>query len=447
MSLLDRFRRIRLVTALIETFGFSPWLATAVALFFFGLATVAACWLVLSAPPRSITIAGGPPGSSFQERAEKYRDRLAAKGLTLNIVSSSGSLDNLHRLTDPASGVDIGFVQGGLVGEKVPPGLMSLGSLSYQPLWIFYRGAAITRLAELAGRRLGIGAPGSGGQALARALLEANKITGAPTELVEKPSDQAAKDFQAGRLDALFLAGDSAPNDLLKTLIRQEGVRIFSFAQAEAYVRRFTYLNKIVIPQGALDFAENLPAQDVVLLSPTVELIAHDDLNSAVSDALLAVAQEVQPRSNLIAKRGEFPAPLAHEYPISDDALRYYKSGRGFTYKLLDKNFWLANLINRLLVAIIPIVLVVIPAIRFMPVAYRWSVQIRIYRCYRPLLKLERDAGESLSPPQVDELLQRLDEIEHHVHALKVPASFASQFYDLRNHVVFVRNRLQRARG
>src|SRR5439155_8264338 len=110
-----------------------------------------------------------------------------------------------------------------------------------------------------------------------------------------------------------------------------------------------------------------------------------------VSDLLLGVAQTVHGRPTLTAKRGEFPAPLEREFPISDDALRYYKSGKGFTYKVVT-SFWLASLINRLVVAIVPILLVLIPAIRFMPVLYRWSVQLRIYRCYRPLLQLERDA-------------------------------------------------------
>lgn len=443
MQLLSHSRRPKLVTALVETFGFSPLLASVVALFLLLLGAGALLWIVLSAPPRSITITSGPPGSSFQRHAEDYRKALEQHGIILKIVPSDGSLDNLQRLRAADSGIDLGFVQGGVAGDIPSPGLVSLGSVAYQPLWVFYRNTTpVDRLSELAGRRIGVGAPGSGVQLLARTLLEANGITGAPTTFVEQDSADAGNEFLAGRLDAIFLMGDSAPTQTLRTLLRTPGVQIYNFTQADAYVRRFVYLNKIILPQGSIDFGSNLPAQDVTLVGPAVELIARRGLNSAVSDLLLGVAQQVHGKPGLLAKRDEFPAPLEGEFPISDDALRYYKSGQGITYKLVA-SFWLANLINRLLVAIVPICLVLIPAIRFLPVVYRWSVQLRIYRCYRPLLRIERDAEPPLAPDRIGELLQRLDAIEADVNALKVPASFASQFYDLRNHIAFVRTRLK----
>ena len=440
-----RSRRSKIVTALIETFGFSPLLATVVALFFAFLAAAAMLWIFLSAPPRSITITSGPPGSSFQRHAEAYQRELATHGVTLRIVPSDGSLDNLKRLQAPGSGVELGFVQGGLVGDNAPAGLVSLGTVANQPLWIFYRGVTrITRLAELAGQRIGIGATGSGVQALARALLDLNGISGVPTTLVEQDSGDAGKDFLAGKLDAIFLMGDSAPTQTLRALLRAPGVQIYNFTQADAYVRRLSYLNKIVIPQGAIDFGQNLPAQDITLLGPGVELIARAGLNSAISDVVVEAAQKVHGKSGLLAKRGEFPAPLEHEFPLSEDALRFYKSGKGITYKLVN-SFWLANLLNRLLVAIVPIILVLIPAVRLLPVVYRWSVQLRIYRSYRPLLRLEHDTAMPLAPDRVAELLRRLDAIEADVSALTVPASFANQFYDLRSHVAFVRQRLKSA--
>src|SRR4051812_596343 len=168
MPLTHASRRLKLVTALIETFGFSPWLASAVALLLALLAGAALLWVVLSAPPRTVTITSGPPGSTFERYAQNYSVELAKHGVTLNILPSGGSLENLARLKNKGSGVDFGFVQGGLVGDNPPPGLVSLGSVTYQPLWLFYRGTTrINRLSELAGKRVGIGADGSGVQALA----------------------------------------------------------------------------------------------------------------------------------------------------------------------------------------------------------------------------------------------------------------------------------------
>jgi hypothetical protein len=196
------------------------------------------------------------------------------------------------------------------------------------------------------------------------------------------------------------------------------------------------------LPQGSIDLGKNLPAQDVELVGPTVELVAREDLNSALSDLLLEVAKEVHGNAGLLQKRGEFPAALEHEIPLSEDAQRYYKSGKGLLYRTV-RSFWVASLINRSLVAVLPLILVLIPAIRFLPVAFRMSIQLRFYRCYRPLLRVERETHGPLTPERVRELSQRLDEIEASVNRLKVPASFADRFYWLRSHLDFVRHRLR----
>jgi hypothetical protein len=368
-------------------------------------------------------------------------------------------------LENPHSGVDIGFIQSGLAGtenrgpspqgtrdspvQSGPAGnekldnMVSLGSIAYQPLWIFYRSPTrISRLAELAGRRIALGDLGSGTHDLALALLQANGITGAPTTLLNLDSDEAAKDLLAGKIDAVFFMGDSAPMATLRTLVHSPDVQIFNFTQADAYIRRFSYLNKMMFPAGSINLGENLPAQDIVLIGPTVELVARQGLNSALSDLLLEVAQEVHGKAGMLQKSGEFPAPLGDDIAMSDDALRYYKSGKGLLARTVG-SFWLASLLNRALVVFLPLMLVLIPVVRFLPVAYKWRIQLRIYRCYRPLLLLERDAFAELTAERRQELLQRLDEIEGTVNRLRVPASFADQFYSLRGHIAFVRARLK----
>jgi len=320
--------------------------------------------------------------------------------------------------------------------------LVSLGSVSYQPLWIFYRGPTpIHRLSALEGKRIAIGDERSGTHVLALTLLKANGITGAPTTLLDLDAEEAAKGLAVGSVDALFLMGDSAPTQTLRALVRSPDVQVYNFAQADAYVRRYAYLNRIELPEGSMDLGKDLPAHDLVLVGPTVELVARAGLNSALSDLLLGVAQEVHGKSGLFHRRGEFPAPLEHEFRISDDALRYYKSGKSFLYRAID-SFWLASLLNRLLVAFVPVVLLLVPAIRFFPSAYKWSIQLRFYRCYRRLLRLEHDAAGSLTNEQRQNLLGRLDEIEQVVNNLKVPASFGDRFYGLQGHILFVRERL-----
>lgn len=439
-------KRLPFVASLIETFGLSPTLATVVASFLLAVCALAVVWVVRSAPPRHLVLTTGPEGSSYQRWALAYQKALATHGITLEISPSNGSLDNLQRLKSPAAKVDLGFVQsGGQAKDTDLSGLVSLGSVAYQPLWVFYRSPApLARLAELAGRRIAVGPVGSGTRALALTLLSANGITGEPTVFVDLDADAAATALLDGKLDAVFFMGDSAPVQTLRTLLRTPGVQLFNFTQADAYVRRYAYLNKIVLPAGAFDLGKNLPAQDVILVGPTVELVAREDLNPAVSDLLLEVAKTVHGRASTMQKRGEFPAPLEHEIPLSPDALRYYKSGLGLLYRTLH-SFWLASLINRILVAVVPLLLVLVPAIRILPLAYRFRIQLRFFKCYRPLLRLERDAFGPLPRERVQELLGRLDEIEESVNRLKVPASFANQFYELRGHIAFVRQRLKAA--
>jgi len=445
MAAPKKTHRFALVTALIETFGFSPALATVTAFGVAVLCCLALVWVVRSAPPHTLVITSGPDGSSFRRYADEYQKRLAEQGINLEILPSQGSSENLQRLQSGPMRVDLGFVQGGLDKDAKLDGLMSLGSVAYQPLWVFYRNPTpLGRLSDLAGRRIATGAYGGGTHLLAHTLLAANGITGDPTIMVDLDANAAAAGLLAGRLDAVFLMGDSAPAQTLRNLLRSPEVQVFSFHQADAYTRRFTYLNRMVLPEGSIDLGTNLPAQDTLLVGPTVELVAREGLNPALSDLVLEVAKEVHGKASLLQKRGEFPAPLEHEIKISDDARVYYKSGMGLFYRTFH-SFWLASMLNRILVAIVPLALVLIPAIRLLPVAYRWSIQLKIYRCYRPLQRLERDSTGPLDAGRVEELLRRLDEIEADVDRLKVPASFADQFYVLRGHIVFVRERLKNA--
>jgi TRAP-type uncharacterized transport system substrate-binding protein len=441
-------KRFPFVNTLIETFGFSPGLAFVVALFLSALCLLAVLWVVKSAPPRKLYMTSGPEGSSFQRWAGAYQKALAAHGVTLEVLPSSGSLNNLDRmLTQGPNGevVDIGFISGGIAKDQKLDGLMSLGSVGYQPLWIFYRGAQpVTLLSQLEGRRIAIGAEGSATRSIALTLLKSNGITGAPTVFSDLDASSAAEALLQGKLDAVFLMGDSASTQTLRSLLRSPDLRLYTFIQADAYIRRNPFLNRIELPQGSIDLGKNLPEHDVTLVGPTVELVARTGLHSALSDLLLDVAKEVHGRASTLQKRGEFPVLLERDFPLSSDAVRYYKSGKSFLYRVIG-SFWVASLLNRLLVAVVPLILIFVPLVRLVPVLYRFSISLKLYRCYRPLLRLERETYQPLTAERVQELLVQLDEIETAVNRLKVPASFADRFYWLRSHLLFVRDRVKTA--
>jgi TRAP-type uncharacterized transport system substrate-binding protein len=408
--------------------------------------SVIAIWatfrFVRPAPPDTITITSGPIGSTLHNTAEKYRKILARHGVTLTVLPSQGSLENLHRLIDPSFRVDIGFLQGGITAGANIDNLVSLGSVFYEPVRVFYSGAgSVDRLSQFGGRRLTIGPEGSGTRFLALALLKANGIEpGGPTTLLDLDAEDAAEALLEGTVDAVLLTGDSAAPPLMRKLLRAPGIQLMDFPQADAYTRRFHYLSKLVLPMGAFDFAANLPSRDVTLIGPTVELVAREDLHPALSDLLIEAAREVHGRAGLLHSAGEFPSPLEHEIRISDDASRYYKSGKGFLYRHLP--FWVASLADRMLWILVPIVALVIPGLRMVPMLYRWRIRSRIYRCYGALLALERDILANPGPGKRQELMKKLDEIDRTTGAMKMPVYFADQFYVLREHIGWVRGRL-----
>jgi NMT1-like family len=313
--------------------------------------------------------------------------------------------------------------------------------VAYVPIAIFYHGPTVTRLSEFKGLRIAIGAEGSGTHEVALALLKANGIEpGGTTTLLPLSGDEAAQALVSDQIDAAFLTGDSAQPAVMGKLYRTPKVQFYNFTQAEAYARRFPYLAEIHLPMGAFDLGKNLPSAPIQMVAPTEELVARDSLHPALSDLLIEAAREVHGKANVLQHAGEFPAPLVHDFPISDDAARYYKSGKSFLYRILP--FWIASLVDRLLVVVVPLIVVLVPALRLVPSLYAWRVKSRIYRWYGALIAIERGALNETSAEERQSLIDKLDEIEESVNGLKMPLAYADQFYVLREHIGFVRQRL-----
>jgi len=396
-----------------------------------------------SAPPTTLAMASGPDGSAFRAVAEQYRKILAREGVTLRIVPSQGSRDNLAQLSDPKREVDVGFVVGGETPGPDAPRLVSLGSVSYQPLMIFYRGTPRTLLSDFKGLRVDVGQEGSGASALSQRLFDANGFKpGDGTQVGHAAPEASVQALLEGRIDGLFAMSDSMPTAMMRQLLRNPDIHLFGFVQAEGYAHRITFLNKLVLPRGAIDFGEDIPAQDVTLIAPTVELVARDKLHPALNDLLLEAAREVHGRAGLYKKAGEFPAPLEHDFPISTDASRYYASGRSFLYRTFP--FWIASLIARILAVVVPMTIILVPGFKIAPAIFRWRVERRIYRWYAVLQHIEGDAALASPADEIRraELLRRLDHVEATVRRLAVPPAYGDLLYALRVHIVVVREAL-----
>jgi len=419
-------------------------IATTAAPFFlaFVIAILIAVHYLKPAPPTTLIITSGPDGSALRRAADRYQTILAHNGVALKVLPSAGSQDNLKRLLDPNIKVDVGFVQGGLAGGIETDRLISLGSLFYEPLYIFYRNPTpIKKLSELGGRRIAVGRDGSGTRALAFALLNANGIEAkGTTQLTDLSGKAASLALLDRQIDAAFMMSDSSAPEDVRELLHAGDIRLFDVTQPDAYIRHFRYLSKLELAPGTFDLGLNIPPLPLTLLAPTVELVARAGLHPALSDLLIEAARDVHGRAGLLHSAGEFPAPLEHEYPISEDAARFYKSGKSFSYRYMP--FWLASLVDRILVVLVPTLIVVVPALRLIPAIYSWRIRSRIHRRYGELMALERLTLRAATDAEREPLRHRLEEIDNAVINLKIPAAFADQVYVLREHIKFVRERL-----
>lgn len=393
------------------------------------------------APPERIVMVTGAEDSGDHMFALRYRDILARDGVTLELRTSAGSQQNVGLLMDDASDVDVGFFQGGSAYAANAPNLVSLGALYYQPLWIFYRGPEVRDFPGLHGKKLAIGPEDSGSRALALQLLAVNGVVLPPTELLEHGGQHANDLLLQGAIDGvLMVAPPESP--LVAQLIGAPGIRLLSLDRAEAYTRRFPDLTRLVLPKGVFDFIGNLPERDVVMVSPTANLLAKDSLDSALGYLLMRAATEVHSGASLLNRAREFPAALDSGFPLSDEARRYYASGPPFLQRYLP--YWAAVLVDRIWISLLPVLALALPMMRLIPPVYRWRVRSRIYRWYAKLKEVELELEDSPAPEQLQALLARLDQIERSVNRINTPLAYSDNLYMFRQNINLVRQRVAR---
>ena len=410
------------------------------------IALIAAFWFagryVQPAPPTSFVMTTGPSGGAYHLFAQRYRDILKRDKITITLKPSAGSIENLQRLQDSQSDVQVGLVQAGMIAGEPPAGLRSLGAVYYEPLWIFYQGKQdIDKLSQLSGKRVAIGPEGSGTRALALQLLKASGADSAPTKLEPLGGNSAVKALLNGSVDAaLLVAAPDAPT--IHALAGAKNIKLVSLVQADAFTRRFPYLTATQLPRGAVDLATDLPSRNVTLLTATANLIVREDFHPALGFLLLQAATEVHGRAGMLQKLGEFPAARESEFPLADEAQRYYKSGTPFLYRYLP--FWMANLMERMAVLLLPLVAVLLPLFRILPALIQWRNKSRLFKWYGELKLLESRIASGTDAAQLDGYLERLDEIEDAVNNTRVGATYVDYVYNLRLHIDLVRNRVHR---
>lgn len=425
-------------------------------------ACVVAYIVVDPAPPRRVLLSTGQENSAYEEFGKKYAAILRRDDIRVTLERSLGSEQNLQRLVDGQA--DVAFVQSGSTSEDDAQqrGLVSLGSLFTEPVWLFLREGAgkgkkgeksggVQRLTDLKGLRINLGPEGTGVPKLFRQVLAVNGLEAKDLQVSSLENTPATMELLAGRIDGLvFSSAPEAP--LIQMLLQTPGIRLFDFRQAEAYTRRLPFLTHVVLPRGIVDLGRDIPSQDFHLIAPTATLVAREDLHPALVDLFVKAAIDTHGGAGWFQQQGQFPSPRYTEIPVAKEAAKYYKDGPPFLQRYLS--FWLANLFDRLWVVVVALAALIIPLSKIVPPLYVWRIRSRVYRWYGQLRAVEAaleqvpaDAPAAQREQVRGDLLRRLDEIEERVNHISIPLAYADALYGLRSHINFVRQRVRGAPG
>ena len=405
-----------------------------------------AYWWLNPNPPKRVTLATGPEQSAYEAFGKQYATLLAKDGITVTLIPSEGSADNLRLLREGKA--DLGFVQGGTREADGPEDadLESLGSLFLEPIWLFYREAAapadttpphtLESLTQLQGLRINVGTPGSGVPNLMRKLLDSNRVDLDKVTLSQLEQTPATVAFLGGDLDALVFA--SAPESLMvQMLLQTPGIKLMDFAQAEAYSRRFAFLSPALLPRGVVDLASDIPPQNVRLVAPTTTLLTRTSTHPALLQLFALAGNTIHGSSGWFKRAREYPNVRNNELPVAQEAERSIQAGAPLLQRYLP--FWVANLVERMWLVMGTIFLVLLPLSRIVPPLYAFRVRSRIFRWYAQLRDIEARAEEC---EDTAPLLDELNQMDRHAEKIVVPLSYTDELYALRNNIQLVRKKL-----
>ena len=399
---------------------------------------VVAFLFIKPAPPRNIVIGTGGSEGAYFHYGKKFARILARDGIQLEVRTTGGSIDNLRLLE--SGEIDIAFMQGGVGSQAKTDDLISLGSLYYEPIWVFHReGLDLGPNVGLTGLRIGMGGKGSATEILSTNVMNLSGVTAEDAEFVSVGGTEAVNMLIDGKLDLAFMVyGYEAP--LVQKMLRAEGVLPFSAVRAEAFARRFRFWSIVTLPRGIVDFATDNPAKDVTLLAPAAQLVSRSDFHPALIDLFIGGAEEIFGPGGIFEEPGEFPSLKLLDFITTKDVRRFYRSGPSFLRRYLP--FWLANFVDRMKIMLLPLVAILFPFFKLMPPLYRWRIRSKIFRCYRELELLDPELHYDDIKGQVSEYLSRLDRLEEKVSKISVPLGFRESVYNLRIHIDMIRKRL-----
>jgi TRAP-type uncharacterized transport system substrate-binding protein len=395
-------------------------------------------------PPKRVVLASGAPGTTYAEFGDRYREFFAKQGIDLVLVKTEGSVENSRLITDPKSDVEIAFIQAGLLKRDDARNVMSLGSLDYEPMWLFFRGAdqheKLQKFMDIGRRKIAIGPVGSGSYAAATKLLALNKRA-LTDNILPMPAEQAVAALSRNEIDAVFLV-DGPDSENVRQLVQNPNLQLASFSRSAAYAHIISHWQSLVVPVGGLDLERNFPPANTEIIATTTDLVVKSDLHPAIQMLLMQAAEEVNGKASYFAKRGEFPVFKNAELEESKEALIFFKRGPPLLMNYLP--FWLGEFANRMFFYLIPFFVLSRPIIMGV-LNYRLSQgRVKINTVYNGLVTLEKQSCSSLYRLDRKGALDKLDDIERSTLKMKIPKDLSNEYFLMRSNIDYLRQRLSR---
>ena len=387
--------------------------------------------LVEPLPPKRITISTGRENGAYYLFAKEYAKLAAKDGFVVEIQTGAGSVETLKRLV--AGQVMAGFVQGGTAEAGPSEGLRSLGSLYYEPVWLFHRkGRSLQGLADLRGLRIQVGEEGSGIRPLAMRLLRDSGVSAQNSTLLALTSENAAAALEAGRIDAAFFI--MAPGiPLVRRLLLSPSVALWSVRRTLAYTTRYRFMSTVTLGEGVVDLVTNIPDRDILLLASTANLVVREDVHPVIVRLLLKTAEIVHSRPGLFEGPNIFPSDTLVELPLHEVARRYLRKGPPFLERYLP--FWIAVTVERWTLLLLPVIGILLPLFRILPALYNSQMRRRVTRWYREVVEIDRTLHTG-TPEEAKAACDRLRDLEEKLAQIPPPPTgLMGELYDLKQHV------------
>jgi TRAP-type uncharacterized transport system substrate-binding protein len=394
----------------------------------------------IPAPPSEFSIATGGSRQIYEGIGNQYREILARSKVDLRVELTNGAQENIDLLNNPGSNIKAGIVQGGVSNAAQSPDLRSLGRINYQIYWIFYRATeTLGDLRQIKGKRVGLGPHGSGQRPMTEKVLAASGVNSGNTTFVALSTQAAASALDDGDIDVLFLP--FAPNsNVLSALLTNPRVKAMSFTEAEALIRIFPFLTRLVLPRAVINFERILPSSDTVLIAASNLVLVRKDIHPALIDLLAQAIVETHGKAGMFEQTGEFPTQTDPEYPMSETARDFYKNGPSVLNRYLP--FWVTNHVQRALAVLVTVFAIILPLFSYAPKLYKWMVEYRLHAMYRRLRAIEALLHRGAASAEVNALEADLAGVDRAIHLLAIPMQHSDQFFSIKSHLDLVRVQL-----